>query len=335
MKDSLIIAMYKIEKISLKQLQEISRILCKVKLHNKEFIANKYNKSAPYFNNTIDFMRALKLIAEKGNTIEPLKSYKAFLKEYEESNFNIETLRKYIIGAFVLKINVLSKYVKDYLSNFVLVEGKYIFRASTSQRIKYSGIRNILLELELIRKDEQDAYYISEEYSSIINKRRGNRRLSQDAFEDIMRMKAQLGRKAELEIIKYEIDKLEAFPYLIEQIEHTSTLDVKAGYDIKSYKNKLSKDNKPLPMYIEVKAVSSLSYEFYWTNNEIETAKILGEDYYLYLLPVRKGNIFDIGKMLIVRNPYKCVYQNRLQWECFPEIISCSLKKPIPYGPES
>ena len=52
-----------------------------------------------------------------------------------------------------------------------------------------------------------------------------------------------------------------------------------AGYDIVSYNSAVS--TKP-DRFIEVKAVSKEG--FYWSNNEYETAKLLGAKYYLYLV---------------------------------------------------
>ena len=43
--------------------------------------------------------------------------------------------------------------------------------------------------------------------------------------------------------------------------------------------------------YIEVKAVSPNTFTFYWSQREVDVAKVLGQHYYLYLLPVDRRTV--------------------------------------------
>jgi len=78
-------------------------------------------------------------------------------------------------------------------------------------------------------------------------------------------------------------------------------------------------------LIIEVKAVSVEDYKFFWSRNEIEVAKIFGEKYFLYLLPVISKNTFEMEKLKIIRNPFKNVYTNQLEWQKEEESVSFSI----------
>ena len=72
---------------------------------------------------------------------------------------------------------------------------------------------------------------------------------------------------------------------------------------------------------IEVKAVSPIDFRFYWSRNEIETARIHGQNYFLYLVPVSK-NGFDMQKLKIIQNPFKKVYLDCESWIRQEELVS-------------
>jgi hypothetical protein len=72
---------------------------------------------------------------------------------------------------------------------------------------------------------------------------------------------------------------------------------------------------------IEVKAVSPIDFKFYWSRNEIETARVHGPNYFLYLVPVFK-NGFDMQKLKIIQNPFKRVYLDNKLWLRQEELVS-------------
>jgi hypothetical protein len=70
-----------------------------------------------------------------------------------------------------------------------------------------------------------------------------------------------------------------------------------------------------------VKAVSPIDFKFYWSRNEIETARVYGPNYFLYLVPVFKGG-FDLQKLKIIQNPFKRVYSAKKSWLRQEEVIA-------------
>jgi hypothetical protein len=90
-------------------------------------------------------------------------------------------------------------------------------------------------------------------------------------------------------------------------------VDVRAGFDIKSWEIP-THEGEANERCIEVKAVSKEDFKFMWTSNEKEVASRLGDNYYLYLLPVIRDGEYDIDQLEIIQNPYKNVFLNEGVW---------------------
>lgn len=99
-----------------------------------------------------------------------------------------------------------------------------------------------------------------------------------------------LAEKTALEFETVRIKKLKKEPLLI------SGDNVAAGYDIKSYENSKS---KTYDRFIEVKYFNN--QHFFISKNEIETAKLLGKSYWLYLVTIKNENQYRVE---MINNPY-------------------------------
>ncbi|MDD5781507.1 MAG: DUF3883 domain-containing protein, partial [Muribaculaceae bacterium] len=96
-----------------------------------------------------------------------------------------------------------------------------------------------------------------------------------------------------------------------ERIRQISHIDVSAGYDIISFHDEVSLKRR----YIEVKTYRGAPH-FYWSANEIDSAKIRGVDYFLYL--VNADRIFEQGYVPeIIQNPYSTII-NSSDWKLTP-----------------
>ncbi len=81
-----------------------------------------------------------------------------------------------------------------------------------------------------------------------------------------------------------------------------------AGYDIASFSGE--KISLIFDRFIEVKATTGNYPMFYWSENEIEKAKIIGEQYFIYLW-------INFGKpnqrlLTPIRNPYEKIWKSDL-----------------------
>jgi hypothetical protein len=314
------------EKISVDQILFLSEIISESDLLQIEFVERKYLRSAPNFSETVNLLEELDLIKIIENRLLPRTRYKIFLEKLTKSLQQKLILKKFIVKCILEQKTSVSEYLTQFLSHFQYSSGQFEFTPNMSQRLKYSGLRNFLMDLEFLYLDESETkYVIAEEYSTVCIELIESQRLSLDEFLKIQQNKIEIGTAAELEVIEYEKRRLSRFPDLISKIEHTALIDVMAGYDIRSFDDVPDKSGFPSPRFIEVKAVSQWSYQFHWTMNEIKKAREFCSNYYLYLLPVLNKDSFDIEGLKIIRDPFSNVYNNSKNWIRIDEVISFSL----------
>ncbi len=320
--------MFDFERISLKQILNFSEIVGESSLLQKEFIKARYLETSLNFENTVEFLQKLKLIDVRGNDIVLASEYRAFLKEFNRVREREVRIKTFILTHLLNQRGPFSEDINEFLSHFRFVEDQFEFAPSSSQRLKYSGVRNFFMDLEfLYLHSDEPKYIISDEYSITYAGFKGFSGISVNEFWKLQQKKEEIGKAAELQIIKYEKDRLSEDPLLAQRIEHTAMRDVIAGYDIKSFDGKFDEDGNPIPRYIEVKAVPHHSYKFFWTRNEIEKSNYHRNRYYLYLLPVLNKRTFGINALKIIKDPYSSVYQKGKEWTRTEELLAFSLAK--------
>jgi hypothetical protein len=147
-------------------------------------------------------------------------------------------------------------------------------------------------------------YTINYEWNSSLKSR--HKKLSARSLAAILRNQERLGTEAEKAVIEYEKKVLTSFPELASKIVHLALDDVGAGYDV--YSVRPCEEGGYEDRFIEVKAVSS-DIDFYWSINEVNTAKSLGMEYHLYLLPVLGNGQFDFDNLVVISDPYKDLFE--------------------------
>lgn len=313
--------MYVFDKLSVKQILVFSEIIAESSLMQMEFIRAKYQRSALNFNETVEFLKELKLIAVRRNQILPKPKYQAFLQKLIASREKMQILQSFLIDCLFLGTMSFSEYIGQFMANFRFKNGQYEFVPTASQRLAYSGLRNYLIDLGFLHVDAGGVkYVVGNIYPLGYPELARSHRLTPEEFADIQQKNREIGRKAELQVIEYEKQRLSLFPHLVEKIEHVADWDIAAGYDVKSFED--TQQENPIPRLIEVKAVSPWNYRFNWTRNEIETSKLHQQNYHLYLVPVLGKDIFDFEGLRVIRNPYSKVYKNKKEWLRSCEILS-------------
>lgn len=321
--------MFQFDKISVKQISVFCEVLLESSLLQREFLEQKYLRGALNFTETADFLEHMGLIKVRGDRVLPEPIYKAFLERLKKTQRPEQIMREFIIDNLVAKKTRFSGYVEEFLFQFHEDDEEWAFDPSSAQRLKYSGLRNFLIDLGFLYLDSKEGkYLIADNYLSIYLRLKESHQLTPSEFLLIQQKREQIGRAAEIRIIEYERERLSDSPRLAEKIEHIATKDVTAGYDIRSFDENLNNDESPVPRYIEVKAVSLSDYRFNWTRNEIEKARLYRQAYYLYLLPVVTGKTFDLDALRIIRDPYSNVYRNEDEWKRREELMAFSLSKP-------
>lgn len=304
-------------KITLSQLQILSNILADTDVRNVNNIKRKYLENAISFDETLSLLENLKLIRNISDELIPSKS---FSMHYTPDEFK----KKFLPVLFSANGDV-SDELKDFLLNFQMENGKILFKATELLKIKFSATRNLLLELEFISKGaDNSTYFVNPEFGNLFIKQFSKQKVTPETLKRKQAENDSLGLIAEKAVIDFEVKRLTDISVLSNEIEHTSLKNVLAGYDIKSFKNHLDSNSNCIDRFIEVKAVSIEDYKFYWSRNEMEIAKVFGEKYYLYLLPVISNDTFDFNKMIIIRNPYNSIFLNAQEWRKAEETISFS-----------
>jgi len=288
----------------------ITNILFETNIIEYDYIKRTYSQNSVHYENIIQFLINLNLIRTENSQI--------FLSKYFKSNLKIingdeKKILSFFLYTILEKRHLVSQDIKTYLLVFDNVDGKLSCSINNPVNNKFSGLRNLLMELGLIvLNSDRSSFEITDGKLHLVLNIKEDRRLSPEGFDLINRKKEEIGYNAEIEILKYEQKKFEDYPKLMDRIEHTAQKNVKAGFDIKS----IERDSygNINDCFIEVKAVSVFDYSFYLTRNELNTAKKNSNSYYLYLLPVINLKTFDIDHLKIIKNPYKNVFCNEKDW---------------------
>lgn len=305
--------MINFERISWQQLL----ILCKV-IHSSSSlsmrtIARWYNSESTNFSDTLDFLENIEVVKIEDNIIQPEMSFKRIV------GTNDESIKQFFVDVLFRKKNELRKYLGDFFDHFEPSDDYYKFTPTIQERLRYSGIRNFLIGLGVIRFEPQtNSYFIKKEL--IVNFPHKSKTLTFHKFEKILKSEKELGLAVEKKVYKFEKGKFASNPDIQRRIRHTSLENVTAGYDIISLE--IPNDKNPVVKYIEVKAVSEDDWKFYWSRNEINKAMQLRGNYYLYLVPIKNGKMLKTSVWRQIKNPYREIFQDKLTWKREIELIS-------------
>jgi len=180
--------------------------------------------------------------------------------------------------------------------------------------VKYANIRNLLLDFNFLVKHPDfpnkkliinpwwkkffDKYFITE-----IRKRK----IWIDELKQNIEKQQINWEIAEEYVLKYENLRLNNK----EWIQWIAPFDCNAWYDILSFDNQESINDY---RYIEVKSYTWNIPYFYWTQNEMETAKNKKEKYFLYI--VNRDEIKNPNYIpLMISNPYINILEDTIRWD--------------------
>lgn len=140
--------------------------------------------------------------------------------------------------------------------------------------------RNILIQYKVL-KESGGELVLNPEYESVFAeyKRKQGTKKSLEQLKKQLEQQELQGEEAELFVVEYEKRRLSQSAKK-DSVKRISVIDVSAGYDILSYEDEASAE---YDRFIEVKSFSGNPH-FYWSENEIETAKLYEDKYYIYLI---------------------------------------------------
>ncbi len=175
-----------------------------------------------------------------------------------------------------------------------------------------SILRNLLKELSAFVL-EGTHFFISPEFEHLFKEAiRKKKVMSQEDLLKKIEEEQLMGEDGELYVMDYERRRLNVNQQHIKDIKQISSIDVSAGYDIISFHDESLNNRR----YIEVKTYNGIE-NFFWSINEMKSAKLRGEDYYLYL--VNHSKIKEEGYApLMIKDPFFQLQKDD-SWRATPE----------------
>jgi len=322
MKDSLERTASTFEGLHQAQVLALLDVLRESELRTKEYVEKRYLDHAPKFETTLRFLTEIGAVQQKNS----LLSITQILPE-ESAPFAGQDLTGVLISLILRRRSRYRSEMFRYLKRFQVTSGQATHRPTVEERSAESPVRNFLMELRVIEYDSsEDRYVVSPEYNALYAQAKHNpHSVSPYALVERLEEQEGIGFSAEIAVVSYERQRVGS--QLAHRVDHVALRNVAAGYDIQSVS--VCVGNKTLPRYVEVKAVPSGTFRFYWTSNEVNVAKSFGSWYYLYLLPVDRGESFDVGRLRIVRDPYSTVLGSPSEWVVDKDVIQCSLRATV------
>lgn len=175
-----------------------------------------------------------------------------------------------------------------------------------------SVFRNLLISLNAITEVNGE-FRIAKNYDIFFGDliQRTTKKLTLKQLQQKLIAEQEIGEKGELFVLHFEKSRKPFSREDKERIRQISHIDVSAGYDIISFHDEVALKHR----YIEVKTYRGIPH-FYWSANEIDSAKIRGKDYFLYL--VNADRILDHSYIPeIIQNPYSAII-NSNDWKLTP-----------------
>jgi Protein NO VEIN, C-terminal len=298
-------------RISFREIKILWTVLGNLAATRADFVRARFLQDALHYFDVTDFLKHLGI----------LNLAKGQISGKENLGKTDDEIKYGLVQRLIERNTPYRTHLNEFFRHFENVDGNFEISMDSGKRRQFGGIRNLLLDLEFLEQDSnQPRYWISPQHLTIFIEAKSNSPISPLELQAVLRAREELGQKAELEVLKFEQARLRNNSVLVKRIKHVASENVGAGYDILSFTDSGTKSGFS-DRLIEVKAVSPIDFKFYWSRNEIETARIHGGKYFLYLIPVAKIG-FDVQKLRIIPNPFESVYSNNNIWLRQEELIA-------------
>ena len=286
-----------------------------VQIDSSHYIKKLFSESAEGFDEVVLFLVEIGAVVSKGQTLRMVAS---------SLTSNSDFRRSEIIRMLLNKKSQYRAEVFGFINKFKLVEGELIYLSSDQSRSSESSVRNFLIEIGVVKHVmETRNYVLMPEFASLFASAKDDANYtSPKLLEKIVEARNDIGFQAEELIVEYERVRIGAS--YAEKVDHVSLRNCAAGYDIHSFS--IEHNNNVFPRFIEVKAVSPTTFQFYWSKNEVAVAQALSHYYYLYLLPCKHNGKFDMDGLMIISDPYNTVLTKDSEWIVESDALICYTK---------
>lgn len=251
------------------------------------------------FPGAIAFFQYLGLVEEKGGNIAPTAELN------ELANQNRSEMVGKLVESCINRIMQDGIFDKD-ATGFDTDKGQLTIKRSAFP-LAYAAIRNFLIVAGALEKAGNSEICVSSVYEPDWMEELRERR-KKFGLEELLKQQeeqSKRGIEAEEFVLRLEQKRL---PTMAKRIKRISDFDVSAGYDIVSFEESGAAH---YDRFIEVKSYIGTPH-FFWSENEADVAKLLGDRYVLCLVNYAKmkepGYLPDY-----IKNPYEAVLQNE-EW---------------------
>ena len=212
---------------------------------------------------------------------------------FVENDFGLKLVDKLFLT--LSKHRLVGEFINS--RTIVIAQDSQEIRLRSSQiPLKYSSLRNLLITLGIVARDSLSKTmlvvhadyqgWFGDKMSEWIFANEVSNGLRLDKLLANMKRNQESGRRAEEFVIEFERRRLVGHPKL-NFVQIISEENAKAGYDILSFANI---DSIFIDRFIEVKSYAGEPV-FYWTQNELEIAKLKADAYFIYLVDSQKIGI--------------------------------------------
>lgn len=305
------------DRITLTQILQLFRCLSDTTIRDKDHLKQKFEWSSTHFDATVSFFERLGYLRTEQDCLVARNR----CLELEQGGLAESDIREFLVEDLFQSSIAKHLGIVEYFSTFYQTDDAIESWPDSTQRIAFSGLRNLMLELEVIHTEHDGVYTVTKTYETLVQNISKHESTPADLTKHLDARK-QIGEMAEVEALEYERRRLSSAPWLCDSIQHVATENVAAGYDILSCE--LSGRHSPrIPRYIEVKAISNSEPKFYLTRNELEVARKLNIRYHLYLIPYTGRRQFDVEALEIIQDPANLLFHSK-DWERAVEVLSFS-----------
>ncbi len=181
--------------------------------------------------------------------------------------------------------------------------------------LRYSNFKDLLISFGFLTPHPDNnipKYIVNGRYKRLFDQQLlpeiKRRKLGIDELRKSFEQKQIYGEEAEKFVLEYERNRLTGHPSP-EKVEIISEYDVSAGYDLVSF---CAINSVEIDRFVEVKSFAGAPY-FYWSRNEMDTARIRRDNYYLYLVDREKIN--EEGyEPIIIQDPHENILNKPDDW---------------------
>ena len=301
-------------------LNDLSRILRLVKLYQREsnssrnYVKKSYDSEPikqlklPNYDEIETFCLKLNLIIKNDAEIK-LTEFGIELFELFENDLSLAN-KKIVEQCF--EIQDIKKNIENALEKFHYSNGKKWFpKWDVVNLFENVQILPILYQTGFLQKNDLSVI-VNPEFDKLISKKI-KKKITLNQLEKNLEHQKKIGDIAEEIVLNFEKNRLKNLGFEDES-NKTRKISIdfaNAGYDIESFNGKTS-DGLP-NRFIEVKGTTKKELDFHWSINEINTAKNLGSNYWIYhVSEIDVQNKISINEPKMINNPYDNIFSNDL-----------------------